>query len=143
MTESNKPAIWFWIVSIVALLWNLMGVNAYIQQAYRTEAVMSQLTTEQIALLDARPAWVTALFAIAVFAGAIGCLLLLLKKKLATSVLTVSFLAATIQQIWWFTSDGPSLMDQFSGTIMPIMIIVVCALLVWFSRTSAAKGWIS
>ena len=143
MTESNKPAIWFWIVSIIALLWNLMGVNAYIQQAYRTEAVMSQLTTEQIALLDARPAWVTALFAIAVFAGAIGCLLLLLKKKLATSVLTLSFLAATIQQIWWFTTDGPSIMDQFSGAIMPIMIIVVCALLVWFSKKSTARGWIS
>ncbi|WP_250436193.1 hypothetical protein [Hanstruepera flava] len=143
MTESNKPAIWFWIVSIIALLWNLMGVNAYIQQAYRTEAVMSQMTPEQIALLDARPAWVTALFAIAVFAGALGCLLLLLKKKLATPVLILSFLAATIQQIWWFTSEGPALMDQFSGTIMPIMIIIFCVFLIWFSKKSASKGWLS
>ena len=143
MTESNKPAIWFWIVSIIALLWNLMGVNAYIQQAYRTEAVMSQMTPEQMALLDARPLWVTALFAIAVFAGVIGCLLLVFKKKLAINILILSFLTATIQQIWWFTTDGPSMMDQFSGTIMPIMIIIICALLVWFSKKSAAKGWIS
>ncbi len=39
MTNStNKPTVLFWIIGVVALIWNAMGVNAYIQQAYNTES---------------------------------------------------------------------------------------------------------
>ena len=40
MTEksTNKPPVWFWIVSAVALIWNGIGVNMYLQQAYDTES---------------------------------------------------------------------------------------------------------
>lgn len=30
----TKPPIWFWIISVIALIWNLMGVMAYLGQAY-------------------------------------------------------------------------------------------------------------
>ena len=33
MTDQAKLPIWFWIVGVVALLWNGIGVLAYLQQA--------------------------------------------------------------------------------------------------------------
>ena len=46
------------------------------------------------------PAWVTAAFALAVFGGALGSLLLLFRKKFAEGVLVVSFLAVLAQMTY-------------------------------------------
>lgn len=44
MTDKiNKPTSAFWIISAVALLWNIMGVIAYLGQAYMTEEVLKAL----------------------------------------------------------------------------------------------------
>ncbi len=84
---TTKPPVWFWIISILALIWNSMGVNQYLQQAYNTEAFKSMVSTEELEMISQLPTWYTAVFAIAVFAGALGCILLLLRKKLAYFVL--------------------------------------------------------
>jgi len=73
-TTLNKPSIGFWIASIVGLLWNLMGVNAYLQQAYKIESFRSQFPTELLEIMDNTPTWATAAFSIAVFAGTFGCI---------------------------------------------------------------------
>ena len=80
--STTKPPVWFWIISVVALLWNGMGVNAYLQQAYMTEGFKAQYNAEQLEAIANTPAWVTAAFAIAVFAGFLGCVGLLLRKKM-------------------------------------------------------------
>lgn len=144
MTNTNKPSIVFWIVGVIALLWNLLGVNAYIQQVYRTEGFLEAYTAEELALMDASPAWITALFAIAVFAGAIGSLLLLLRKKLAASLLLLSFLAALIQMgHYFFATEGPATFETIPGTVMPIFVVVFAAFLVWYSKDAKKKGILS
>ncbi len=42
MTTSTRarPPIWFWIVSILALLWNLLGVMAYLAQVNMTVMII-------------------------------------------------------------------------------------------------------
>ncbi|MDT0558691.1 hypothetical protein RM697_08535 [Ichthyenterobacterium sp. W332] len=139
--STSKPPIWYWILSIIALLWNALGVMNYIQQAYRTEGFLEQVTTEQLAILDSRPAWATAVFAIAVFTGLLGSLLLLLRKKVATPILIISFVCAVATQIWWFTTDGPSTGGQITGIFIPVLVIVFAALLVWMSRKATANSW--
>ncbi|MGB5205651.1 MAG: hypothetical protein WBN63_15820, partial [Eudoraea sp.] len=84
--SNTKPPVWFWIVSIVALLWNLMGVMAYLGQAYMTDEMKAGYTSDQLALMESTPAWVTAAFAIAVWGGLLGCIVLLLRRKLAKPV---------------------------------------------------------
>lgn len=143
MTTTVKPPILFWIIAIIGLLWNIMGVMNYLQQAYSSESFKAQVTTEQLAVLESRPTWATAVFAIAVFSGVIGCLLLLFRKKMAVSLLTISFLGALATQIWWFTTTGPSISDQFSGTIMPIIIVGFCLFLMWYSKSASKKNWIN
>lgn len=136
--SSTKPPVWFWIVSVLALIWNGLGVMAYLARAYATDEMIAALPEEQQAeFLMEYPAWYTAAFAIAVFAGVLGCFALLLRKKLAYGLFILSGLSAIIQHIYLFMNvDIPSL-------VMPIMIIVVCLFLIWFSKNAITKHWIS
>jgi hypothetical protein len=134
----NKPPIWFWIVSVLALIWNGLGVMAYLGRAFATEEMIAALPEEQQAeFLVEYPAWYTAAFAIAVFAGALGCLALLLRKKWAYTLFVLSALGAIIQHVYLFLNV------DMSSLIMPIMVIVVCLLLIWLAKSATTKGWIS
>ena len=69
---TNKPTIWFWIISAIALLWNAMGAYMYLIQAYNTESFQAMYTTEQLEMINNAPSWATAAFAVAVFGGVLG-----------------------------------------------------------------------
>lgn len=140
MTAStNKPPVWFWIVSVFALLWNGLGVMAYLAQAFMTDQMIAELPKEQQAeFLVEHPAWYTAAFAIAVFCGALGCLSLLIRKKWAHILFILSALGAIIQHVYLFTT----VQMDIAAMIMPILIIVVCLLLIFFAKNSIAKGWL-
>jgi hypothetical protein len=144
MTSTNKPNALFWIIGVIALIWNGKGVNAYLQHAFKTEASMAKMNADQIALLESTPAWITALFAIAVFAGVIGCIALLMRKKMAVKLLLVSFLTATIQQLHWiFGTNMAEVFSESQPYLMPIIIIIFAAFLAWYSKNTKAKGWLS
>jgi len=139
MTEvtTNKPPIWFWIISAIGLVWNAMGVKHYLQQAYNTESYREMYTPEKLEIASNMPAWLTATFAIAVFAGTLGCIALLLRKKIANSLLLLSLIAVVIQ-MGYLISEGHA-----DDMIMTIMIIVFAILLVLFARHTKSKNWIS
>ena len=144
MSNTNKPGIGFWIIGIIALLWNVMGVYNYVIQAYQTEAYTSILNEAQLALMKSMPSWNTALFAIAVFSGLIGTFILLMRKKLAVSLFLISFVTATINQLYWlFGTDAIEVFSDSMPYLMPIIVIVFCAFLVWYSKGQKAKGVIS
>ena len=134
----NKPPIWFWIVSVLALIWNGLGVMAYLARAFTTEEMIAALPEEQRAeFLVEYPTWYTAAFAIAVFAGTLGCLALILRKKWAYGLFILSVLGAIIQHVYLFMNV------DMQSVIMPIMIIVVCVFLIWFAKSATARGWIA
>ncbi|MFI1773781.1 hypothetical protein [Thalassobellus citreus] len=136
-TLTNKPPIWFWIVSIIALIWNGLGVNGYLSQAYNTESYRNSYTPEQLEIAASLPSWTMGAFAIAVFSALIGAICLLLRKKIAYSLFLISLLAVIAQM-------GYSLTKGYTDNIaMTISIIVFAIFLVWFSKTSKSKGWIA
>lgn len=138
-TTSNKPSMWFWIVGVLALLWNSMGVLAYLGRAFITDEMIAELPeAQQAEFLVDYPAWYTAAFAIAVFSGALGSLSLLIRKKWAHFLFILSAFGAIIQHIYLFINV------EMNATqlVMPILVIVVCLFLVWFAKSSISKGWI-
>jgi hypothetical protein len=144
MSNSNKPGVAFWVIGVIALLWNGMGVNSYLQIAFKTEASMADMTSEQIALIDATPAWATALFALAVFSGIIASIMLLMRKKMAVTLFLLSFVTATVQQLYWlFGTNAPEVFADMQPYFMPIAVIIVCIFLVWYSKDQKAKGVLS
>jgi len=134
-----KPPTWFWIVGILAFLWNLMGVGSYIADKYG----MIELTAAQQELSNITPAWSTAAYAIAVWGGAIGCLGLLLRKKWARTLLLLSLLGVIANQVYmFFLSDT---FEVYGATEMglQIVVLVIAIALVYLAGMAQRKGWFS
>lgn len=136
MTDnSTKTATSFWVISVLALLWNLMGVISYLLYAFVTEEMVADLPPEQKAeILIEHPSWLTALYALAVFDGLLGSILLLMRKKIAYYFFVISAICATIQQVY-------VLLDiELEMYVMPILIILVCIFLIWYSKKCKQDG---
>ncbi|PHQ61028.1 MAG: hypothetical protein COC08_06455 [Maribacter sp.] len=141
--QSIKPPLWFWIVSVFAFLWNLMGVGAYLGQAFMSIENLEKMTQAERLLYESQPAWVTGAFAIAVWAGALGCLALLLRKKWARPLLLVSLIGIIGQMTYMFLMSNTLEVLGSNAMVMPIMIIVVGILLLLFARSSINRHWLS
>lgn len=143
MTTSNKPSTIYWIIAIIALLWNGFGVKSYLDTAFKTESIWSELSAEQVAFMDSIPAWMTALFAIAVFSGLIGSICLLARKKWAVPLLVLSFITATVQQLYWlFGTEAQDVFGERYPYLMPTLVIVFGALFVWYARKANGQGYL-
>ncbi|WP_047245372.1 hypothetical protein [Maribacter thermophilus] len=143
-TETKiKPPMWFWIVSIVALLWNLIGVVSYLGQAFMTDEDLALLSEAERELIETQPAWVTAAFALAVWGGTLGCIFLLLRKKWAKPVFIISLIGILAQ--FGYSLLLSNNMDVYgaSAVVFPIIIIVVGVLLLLFANASIRKQWLT
>lgn len=144
MTNSeNKPPMWFWIVSLLALLWNLAGAMAYLGQAYMSVETLAQMSDAERLLYESQPAWVTAAFAIAVWGGSLGCIALLLKKKWAKPIFSISLLGIVAQLSHSFFMSNSFEVYGSGAMVMPIMILIVGIALVYFTNSALKKGWLS
>lgn len=141
--NSNKPNGLFWAIGIIALIWNGFGVMAYLAQAYMTDEILAALPSEEQALYADVPSWVTAAFGAAVFGGLLASLLLLLKKKLSRIMYIISFLGILIQMYHSFFMSKQFDVYGPGAAVMPIMIIVIGAFLIVYSRKVDSKGWLS
>ncbi len=91
MSEKSIPK-WFTIVAIIAVIWNIMGVMAYLGHAYMSPEEFAAIPDVQKPFYENIPVWVTACFAMGVFAGLSGSILLLIKRKAAQVVFVISLI---------------------------------------------------
>ncbi|HZV84721.1 MAG TPA: hypothetical protein VFF48_07015 [Brevundimonas sp.] len=139
---SRARAPWhLWIVGVVTMLWNGFGCFDYIMTQTRKDEWFAQMgmTEAQVAYFDAMPAWTHAAWAIGVWGGLLGGILLLLRRKWATPVLVVSFLGWLAGAIYAFgMSDGLKVM----GPMWPMQIVIggACVFFIWYAWTMSKKG---
>ena len=144
MTTSNKTGIWFWVISIIALLWNAMGINQYLQQAYRTDTFKAMYPDEKVLEMALNtPAWVMGAFAIAVFSGFLGSLFLLLRKKIAKPFFLVSLTAVIIQMFYNVFLSGALDVYGPGAVIMPIMVIGFAIFIICYTIKIETDGLLS
>lgn len=140
---STKPPVWFWIVSVLALAWNALGAMAYLSQKLMSDETLAALPDAERALYENQPTWVTAAFAFAVWGGLLGCILLLLRKKWAKTVLWISLLGIIAQMYHSFFMSNNFDVYGPGAMVMPVMVIIIGVGLVLFARYSQKKHWIS
>jgi ABC-type xylose transport system permease subunit len=141
-TPVNPPA-WFWIVAALLLVWNLLGVMAYINQVTMSaEKLVAMPESEQL-LYQNMPLWATAAFALAVWGGILGCLLLLLRKKWATPIFIVSLSGIVVQMYHSLFIIKSTEVYGPGSLIMPIMVLLIAIFLVWMSSSSTTKNWLT
>jgi hypothetical protein len=130
-----------WIVGVVTLLWNAMGAFDYLMTQTKNEAYMANFTPEQLEYFYGFPAWVVACWAIAVWGGVLGSILLLLRKALAVPVFLVSFLAMVATTIHNFVlTDGLEVMGGAGAVAFSAVIFVVALFLYLYARAMRGRG---
>jgi hypothetical protein len=139
----DNPTISFWIIGGAALLWNLIGLMFYYMQVTMTPADLAVFTENQQAFLMNAPIWATSAHAIAVNAGILGSLLLLLRRAWAVPLLMLSLAGIVVQDLHAFVlGDGLDVWGS-EAIILPAIVAVIAVALVWYSRAVKAKRWLS
>ncbi len=131
----------FWAIGVVALLWNVGGVmNYFMQMSADSLAEYPELAR---AIVAGRPVWATAGFAVAVFGGAVGCLLLLMKRSLASYLFIASLVGAAVTMVHTLGVAGDrSDFGAFEILMYILMPLLVSAFLIWYSKYVQRRGWI-
>jgi hypothetical protein len=129
----------FWVICTLLLIWNLLGCINFLVQI-NPEMVSSYRETEQ-AMIAARPSWATVTFAVSVFGGALGCILLILKLPVSFYFFLVSMLGVLgtmIHTLGTGIDFGPG--EVLGIILMPLLVAVF---LIWYSKYAVRKGWLN
>lgn len=142
---NNQPSMAYWIIAGLLLSWNLIGLYMYYGQATATAETFATAgyTPEQIAFVMAEPIWAHSAYAIAVNAGVLGAILLLLRKAWAVPLFVLSLIGALLQDLDAYVLRGA--LDLFAAAwlAIPITVFVICVFEVWYASHAKAKGWLS
>lgn len=131
---------WFKPAAIASLLFMLLGCVMYLMHVTADPAAMP---LDQRAAYQAVPPWAMAAFAIAVWVGALGALLLVLKRKLAEPLLLVSLVATIAWLAAFFVA--PALREAVTANdlVVPVVVTIVTWTIYWFARHSRQRGWLN
>lgn len=138
-TTKTKPAMWFLPVAGLALVWNMIGVAAYLNQMTMD---LSVLPDAQRTFYASIPLWATTAFAIAVFAGVAGSVGLLLKKRWAVPALIASFMGIVVQVTHSLLLGNGLEVFGKSALILPLLTLSIGLALIGFAILSRNRAWI-
>lgn len=143
--SNNKPTTGYWVIAGILLVWNLIGLMFYYQQSTLTPEIMANagLTEEQMAHILATPKWAHSGYAIAVNAGVLGAILLLLRKIWAIPLFVLSLVGALVQDLDAFILRDAMEAWGPGAWYLPVFVIVVCAFEIWYSLRAKARGWLT
>jgi hypothetical protein len=143
MTDKTARAVhWsFWVISGLKLIWNVMGcINFFMQMD--TEVLASFTETARV-LVEDRPAWATGAFAISQFGGALGSLLLLLRKAAAYYLFIASLLGVAVTVAHTLSLAGSRISlapGEIAGYV--VMPLGMAAFLIWYTKQAESRSWI-
>ena len=142
MEDDFKPrpvAGWYMPAAVASLLFMALGCIIYLMHVLADPAA---LPLDQRAAYEAEPMWVTAAYAVAVWVGAVGAAMLVMRRKLAEPLLMVSLAAVLVWLAGLLVVTG--LRENMSANDLLVAIIVTALTwtIFWFGRHSRMRGWL-
>lgn len=137
---SPRPvASWYMIAAIAAFVFMAAACGFYIAQVTADPA---SLTLDQRTAVEAQPQWLTGAYAVVVWFGLGGSLMLLFRRKIAQLLLLIS-LAATVVWVAGLILV-PGVRQTISGNDLAVAIIIAAVVwtIFWFARHSTQRGWL-
>ncbi len=139
--SSSKPPVWFWVVAGIALLWNLFGLFNFYISTFNQVTILETLNQEQRELFEAMPIWATVAFGIATIGGVIATIGLFIRRKWAKQLFVISLIAMVVQFVnWLFIQKAPEVFPN--SYTMPVAVVIVGVLLIFFCNKAIQKGWL-
>jgi hypothetical protein len=130
-----------WIVAVLATIWSALGCFDYLMTVTSNQTYLAKMPADQIAYMDALPTWLTGAWAIGVWGGLLGSLLLLMRSRHAVLAYALSLLAAVIAMGYeMLATQQPASMKAGAMAVMPWVVLAICAFLLWYAWTMQKKG---
>ncbi|GAY22037.1 hypothetical protein SFOMI_2591 [Sphingobium fuliginis] len=130
----------FRAIGILLLLWNLTGVAAFIMQYGADLGQLAKTDPYSARIFASMPGWAWTAYAVAVGAGTLGALLLLLRKAAAAPLFLLSILAVVVQFGYSFIHTDLLAVKGPTAAIFPAIILII-ALFQWrYARNLIAKA---
>ncbi len=142
MDERYEPqpiAGWYMPAAIISLLFMGLGCIMYLMHVFADPATMP---VDQRAAYEAQPLWVTAAFAIAVWIGLAGTVLLAMKRRLAEAALLLSLAATIVWLAGLLLVSGIRNNMSANDLVVAIVITAITWTIFWFARHSRQRGWL-
>lgn len=127
-----------WVVGVVTLLFNAMGIVSYLTAKLGMMAEAG-MTPSQIAFMESYPAWATMVWALGVWGAFAGSVLLLLRSRWAVASMAVALaglIGVTMAEN--VILDVPA--DMATPLGLKIAIWTVTLFLLFYSRAMAKAG---
>lgn len=141
---SKKPNALFWILGVVFLIWNIIGCYFYYLDQTLPDAAYAEAYGDALAAMRHQyPTWSVAAYAVAVWGGLVAAILYLLRKRWAAPLFVASLIMAIISFIWGFTNAEYKAAAGSQFWVMPVIVVVLGLLEVWWSRKKVADGTLS
>jgi len=139
-TPASRPPIHFWIIAVVAVLWNAVGAFDFLATQMQLESYMSAFSEEQLAYFYGIPAWAVITWGIATWGSLLGSLAMLLRLRWAYHLFIfalVAMLATSFQN--FVLSNGAEIMGT-GGMIFSGVIAAISIFLVFYNRAMLQRG---
>ena len=137
--ERQPVPRWYWIAAVASVLFMAEGCWSYLIDVTTDPTT---LPIDQRNIMMARPIWQVGAYAMAVWVGLLGALLLLLRRKAAEPLLLVSLVAAAFTFLPYATVAP--VRDNISTNDIAVAVIVLLVTgTIWsFARHSRQRGWL-
>ncbi len=137
-TRAAVPT-WFWAVAIGALLFEAAGAFLFANSLTLDPAT---LPLDQRAIYDATPQWMTIAWAVAIGAGLIGAVGLILRRRFAEPALLVSVIAVAVQFSGIFLVKQLRELTPEDHLMVPVVILVLAYAIWQTAKLARRKGWL-
>jgi len=140
----QKPPSWFVVVAVLLVLWGLAGcASLYLHIVYGAD-MDPKATDWDRAFFAALPAWLNIVYAVAVGAGLLGSIALLMRSKRAVSLYVLSLIAVVVQFGYVFAATDLIAHKGAAATVpFPAFIALVAVFQIWFAKRAERRGWIA
>jgi len=140
--SSSKTPWHLWVVGVVSLLWNAVGVTDFLITETGKAAAVGNFTPRQLEYFNGFPLWVITVWGMAVFGGLGGSLLLLFRQRLAVPVFVASMVGMVLTDLYnYVLTNGLEIMGAGKSALIFPAIIFTIGLLLWFyARAMRARG---
>ena len=137
----NTPPRWLFWVSILLLLWNLVGIFAFITQWNLSSADIAKLPDAQQQMWAQMGSVTWTAYAVAVLSGTFAAVMLLWRKKLAVGGFLLNVIALLLQ------FSGPlgfaMAANELGMMVFPLFIIAVGIMELFLTRKWRNIGWLN
>ncbi|KQC32446.1 hypothetical protein AAU57_03195 [Nonlabens sp. YIK11] len=142
MTTRTAPPTVFWIISFLLLLWSLADLTFLVLDTFMANPPSFDNNSVTNVANDELPLWYVGVLAFAIVTGTASSIFLIMRKKIAALLASISFVAVIIDVA--FTQFAFSLVDNslYNWNVLYIILFFDLALL-FFTHYSKWKNWIA